>query len=362
MRKKTVSVIINLAILTLLSGCIGPNPPNRPAEQIECERLREWLADRSEAGSFGQVETVAFLLSRDCNDAVEEMSFEQFQEQILYEAGCCSCRSHPLSKEWKEYKRLDCIWENLENERVRNIAFARFSRHFEFAPLEERRSPENGRPWAEITEPEKIKEILSLLYEAMRKANDRFANEGEVLTVSFRDQMQIVTDKHKYIIPVYFDKEITFGIGWTSYKLRKKLADWGLVKPISEQDYRILECVWAEIEGQNIRTIAFYQRGRKGKADTSSRNWNLWEEIVEPQKINEVLKQLRRALEKGDDRFVREGFIDEKGKTFEMVQMRIVGDRHQYIIPIFFNRGVVYGNGWTSDELGKTLANWGFPN
>lgn len=350
-------LVINLTILLGAAGCAEYSRHISSSESVECQRLKDLFNNLKK----DDIETVLFF-TKDSNEPVDEATLEEFEEGILYLAGCCFCKPHPLAKEWKEYKRLECVWENLEKESVQKIAFSRYSALEAADPLEEQHSPEDRHLWAGIVEPQKINEVLKLLREALKKGDDKFAHEAEIFSVSYRDQMQIVTDKHKYIIPVYFNREITYGIGWTSYKLRNKLVDWGFAKPMSEKEYRVLECVWENLEEENIQRIDFYQRVRRDKADPlyPSKEWRLWGEIIEPQKINKVLKLLRKALKKGDDRFVKEGFIDEKEKTFKMVQMQIVTDKQKYIIPIFFHREATYGTGWTSYELREKLRRWGF--
>jgi len=42
--------------------------------------------------------------------------------------------------------------------------------------------------------------------------------------------MQIITDKHKFIIPIGCGSrrsKVIRGIGWTSYELRGRLKEWG---------------------------------------------------------------------------------------------------------------------------------------
>jgi len=217
---------ISLVILLGITGCAKNNQFISPGEGIECQRLKVLFNNLEEEN----VEMLAFY-GKDVNEPIDEATFEEFRDAILNLAGCCFCKPHPLAKEWKEYKRLECIWENLENEHVQKIAFARFSAlESEFDSPELRHSPEDQYSWAEIVEPQKINNVLKLLREALKEGKNKFTNEGAILSVSFRDQMQIVTDKHKYIIPVYFKGEITYGIGWTSYELREQLKRWGFLK------------------------------------------------------------------------------------------------------------------------------------
>ncbi len=43
--------------------------------------------------------------------------------------------------------------------------------------------------------------------------------------------MQIITDKHKFIIPVRWTSRKVYGLEWTSYELKQKLREWGFPDP-----------------------------------------------------------------------------------------------------------------------------------
>jgi len=48
-----------------------------------------------------------------------------------------------------------------------------------------------------------------------------------------KDRMQIITDKHKFIIPIGCGSDgskAIRGVGWTSYELRGGLKEWGFPK------------------------------------------------------------------------------------------------------------------------------------
>lgn len=337
-----------------------PNQSKRSVECPECQGLKKWLSDLENSGLFRKVETVMFLSDQGCRNPLDKMTFEEFRDRILYFAGCCSYKHNPISKEWMEYKRFECIWENLKKETVKKITFSGYCAMEDSDPIEEQKSPEDRDQWAVITEPEKISEVLQLLHEATDKEEDKFSNDY-ILADTYRDQMQIVTNKHKYIIPIEFNKnvrEITYGIGWTSYKLGKKLVDWGLAEPMSEEEYRVLECVWENLKKENIQRITFYQSVRGYFRPPSKREWGLWGEITEQRKINEVLKLLGEALKEGDKTFVDEGYFESKEEE-PFVRMQIVTDKHKYIIPFFLYREGAYGQGWTSYDLRKKLTEWG---
>jgi len=264
---------------------------------------------------------------------------------LFFIAGCAS--------EWVQSDTLEAVWPYLEKENVQRIAF------YEGIDVSAKPEEWNGL-WAEIVEPEKINEVLGLLHKAMEKEKSRFADGGSV--IGHADRMQIITDKHKFIIPIGCgsrEDEAILGLGWTSCKLRKKLTDWGYAKPVSEKKYKRLECVLENLEEENVQRIAFYRGVDREKVGPygltyPSKEWHLWGEIIEPLKINEVVKLLREALKRGEDK------IDEEGKTYSKVRIQIVTDKQKYIMPIFLDREAVYGAGWTSDKLREQLRKWGF--
>ena len=163
------------------------------------------------------------FFGEDCNEPVDEAKFEEFREAILHLAGCCSCKPHPLAKEWMECNRLECIWKHLENENVQRIAF------YENVMDEDTNKPEDWHSlWAEIIEQERIRETVRIFCKAIKKGENKFANEGIVL--GHYDRMQIITDKHKFIMPIGCGSDgskAIRGVGWTSYELRGGLKEWG---------------------------------------------------------------------------------------------------------------------------------------
>jgi hypothetical protein len=340
-------VLNTFTMLILIGGCSSYKSGSSSNECIDCQRLRDILKYLKEKEHVEKVVLAEF------NDRYEhsdggEAPWEDVEKIIIQSTGCCVSSHHPLSKEWEEYEWLGCIWKYLEKENVQRIAF--------YEHVHSTTKPEDwGSSWAEITEPREINEALKLIHEAIEKAKDRFANEG--IVIGHGDRMQIVTDKHKFIIPVGCgsrEDEAIRGLGWTSCKLRIKLTDWGITDPVSEKEYRTLNCILGNIEEENVQRIVFYKYVPVTPANPSN-EWHLWGEITGPRKINETLKLLRGALKKGKHR------IDEERKDYYRMRMQIISDKRKYLMPIFLDKKAVYGAGWTSDELRRKLAGWGFP-
>jgi hypothetical protein len=217
MKTKPISTV--LVALVLIGGCSSYKVDYSSNECIDCQRLKDALRYLREEEHAEKVVLAEF------NDGYEhspggEAPWEDIEKIIIQSAGCCTSSPHLLSKEWEEYNWLDCIWEYLEKENVQRIAF------YGHEGL-----------WAEITEPQKIKEVLKLLREAMEKEKDRFANEG--IVVGHGDRMQIVTDKHKFIIPIggsTREDDAIRGLGWTSPELRKQLWKWSCDNKVYKYD------------------------------------------------------------------------------------------------------------------------------
>lgn len=213
-------LIINLVALLGITGCAKNNRCVSSGESIECQRLKV-LWER--AGE----ENPQIIIPETENESGDEMMWQELGEMVFSAAGCCFCKPHPLAKEWTECNRLECIWEYLEKENIQRIAF------YENVMDEDTSKPEDWHGlWAEIVEPARIRETIKLFCKAMKSEKDRFANEG--IVSGHYDRMQIMTDKHKFIIPINcgsHQSKVICGIGWTSYELLERLKEWGFPKP-----------------------------------------------------------------------------------------------------------------------------------
>lgn len=214
-------LIINLTVLLGMAGCTVNRGHISTSESVECQRLEGLFNNLREQN----IQTVVFF-GEDCNEPIDEVAFEEFQETVLYLAGCCVCKPHPLAKEWLECNRLECIWEHLEKENVQRIAF------YENVMDEDTIRPEDWNGLcAEIADPKMISETIRLLCKAMKSEKNKFANEGIVL--GHYDRMQITTDKNRFIIPIgcgCHRRKAICGIGWKSYELQEWLKKWRLPK------------------------------------------------------------------------------------------------------------------------------------
>jgi hypothetical protein len=215
--------VIGLAMLLSIAGCAKCNCPAFSSEGVECQRLR-MLWER--AGEENPQIIIPEINTEFGHESGDEMTWQELGEMVFLAAGCCFSKPHPLSNEWMEYNRLDCIWENLERENIQKITF--YGGHGGILGPDSE-PPEDWHSWSEITEPERIKQVMKLLYKAMKREKDRCVNVD--LVMQDTERMQIITDKHKFIIPVSDYDHAIRGIGWTSYELKKKLTEWGFPRP-----------------------------------------------------------------------------------------------------------------------------------
>lgn len=213
-------LVMSLAILLGIAGCTESKRCVSSSESIECQRLR-LLWER--AGEENPQIIIPEIETEFGSESGDEMTWQELGEMVFYVVGCCFCKPHPLAKEWIEYNRLECIWEHLEKENIQKIDFYNNILSSDFD------SPKDWHPWAEITDSQRIKEVLKLFCKALKKEKKRFANE-EIIAGDI-DRMQIITDKHKFIIPISCQKKAIYAIGWTSYELRKQLRQWGFTDP-----------------------------------------------------------------------------------------------------------------------------------
>jgi len=210
-------LVMSLAILLGIAGCTESKRCVSSSESIECQRLR-LLWER--AGEENPQIIIPEIETEFGSESGDEMTWQELGEMVFSAVGCCFCKPHPLAKEWMECNRLECIWKHLENENVQRVAF------YENVMDEDINKPEDWHSlWAEIVEQERIRETVKLFCKEMKRESDRFANE-EIIAGDI-DRMQIITDKHKFIIPISCHREAVRGIGWTSYELRGETKRMG---------------------------------------------------------------------------------------------------------------------------------------
>jgi len=131
--------------------------------------------------------------------------------QDLYAAAGYYCLPNPPSKDWIVCNKTKYVWRYLRNEKVQKIVFCSSG-------------DENG--W-DIIEPEKIKQTLQLISGAKKELN---------VSIVWLGRMNIITDKHKFVVPVEVSDTGVYGLDWTSFELRKQLWKWGYDHKVYQYD------------------------------------------------------------------------------------------------------------------------------
>ncbi len=214
-------LIVSFAILLGIAGCTAYKPSPSSTECIGCERLRTFWKNLEEQN----IQNLVFF-DEDSNEPIDEVTLKEFREGIPYIVGCYEeCRPYPPSCDWVEcYSFTKEVWKCLEKEKIRKIVFCK--------GLGCDEPPENWKTGLEIIKPERIRETMKLIRKAKTKTmkkEERFANWDAV--GGSLDRMRIITNVHKFIIHIYWDSEEVRGVDWTSYKLSKKLKEWGFPEP-----------------------------------------------------------------------------------------------------------------------------------
>ncbi len=136
----------------------------------------------------------------------------------LYAAARYYCLPHPPSENWIECSKTKYVWRYLRNEKVKRIAFGRVNDS-------KANLPDN---WGcEIVEPEKINQTLLLINKAKKDIN---------VSIVWLSRMIIITDEHKFIIPVEVGEDAVYSLDWTSKELRKQLWKWGCDHKVYKYD------------------------------------------------------------------------------------------------------------------------------
>jgi hypothetical protein len=259
-------------------------------------------------------------------------------------------------KDWVKYDRLECIWKSLQKEKVQSIGFCEGSyvdpnKGLLVQPVPSAVSPEE---WIckDITEPEKIKEVMKLLGKALKESGDKFANEDKVKdSMCGLYWMRIVTDKRKAIILIacfaYLSpNEAIRGVGWTSYELMGKLEQWTPIR------FTELKWLWKYLEKEPIEKMAFCF----GNMPENPDNWRCTDVTV-PERIKEVLTLLEKAMEQPS---AKEVSLRRYADYAYSGHIRIVTNKHKFSAPFWYNcvvEGVYCGVDWTADEkLNKMLG------
>ncbi len=128
-----------------------------------------------------------------------------------------NCHRNGQNDAWIECNSLGTIWDDLENQDIQRIAFCETD-------------IEDIEKWYvrfEVPE-ECIEKTKELIGKALQDAKKRGFRRESIWDIY---RMKIITDKHKYVVPVRWDSKKIYGIDWTSYELRDYLRKYGFADP-----------------------------------------------------------------------------------------------------------------------------------
>jgi len=213
-----IILAISLTIFVGVIGCVGHSADSltKVNQCIDCEELIKVLS------YFEKEHAQKIVLAEAETDTAQEdeMSFEEFEDNILFATGCRICRPHPLSEDWLKCNALKGAWENLKTEKIQRLVFYSNEEHPENPGIDQQHV-------AFEVPKDKIPETMKLLGKALDKAWN--PKEGIIIIPdkAQSETIRIITDKNKYIIPVGWSSSSIYGDNWKSCRLKNKLLEWG---------------------------------------------------------------------------------------------------------------------------------------
>jgi hypothetical protein len=238
-----------------------------------------------------------------------------FMLSLIY-WGCA--KSSPQSKSsnsqnvWKRYKSLADVWPRIKNEKVESISSC------------------DEDPNADV-------ESWYVFYKVPKDKTEVLIEflageaEGDIAPVPdeyrFRRTCQevftFVTDKGKYIVP--FDEHVPEN-------------NW--------QERVTLVSLWPRLQKESIECIGFCTEER-----TNIDSWDCWN--VPKEHLAECIKIIRNAMQNADPNSFDPMRVNEG-------RMKIVTNKGKYLVRAEASASKVYGNEWSSSELGQFLMKCGF--
>jgi hypothetical protein len=234
---------------------------------------------------------------------------------------CVGCVKSSSRSEWTKYKSLKELWPRLKKEKLEGIILCD-------GDLET--DVESWLVFGEVPKEnlEGIKELFS------DELEDRFDMKAQKYSIySCQDGMlKIVTNKGKYAVPAVD---------------RGPQNNW--------REYVTLVGLWPHLQKEKIISIGFCDEVLYLDIDI----WHSW--YVPKGNLDECIRLIDKAMRDADRHF-------QWGPYWEG-RMKIVTDKGKYLVPaeIAISNTTsprVFGNGWTSCELGEFLkkCGWADPN
>ncbi|MGA2914725.1 MAG: hypothetical protein ABSE89_01730 [Sedimentisphaerales bacterium] len=236
---------------------------------------------------------------------------------IIVSVICVGCAKSYSRDKWTKYKSLKELWPKIKNEKIEKVILCD-------GDIET-----DVESWLEFGEVPK---------EYLEKTQERFTEELEnkfgikpqtysVYTCN-EGTLKIITDKGKYAAPV---------------EGRKPHSNW--------REYTTLVGLWSHLQKEKIKSIGFCEETLYVDIDS----WKSW--YLPKEKLEECRRVIDKAMQEADCHFIW-------GPNYEG-RMKIVTNKGKYLVPAeteICNTSTprVYGNGWSSNELGEFLKKCGF--
>lgn len=238
---------------------------------------------------------------------------------FLFSLICVGCLACYQRNKWVKYKSLKELWPRLKNEKIEKVVLCD-------GDIET-----DVNSWLEFGEVPKenlegIKELFSDSYE------DKFGIKPQSYSMYTCQQgmLKIVTDKGKYASPV---------------EGRKPHSNW--------REYTTLVGLWPHLQKEKIISIGFCDEILEFDIDS----WHSW--YVPKEKLEECEKLIDNTVRHADRHF--------QWGPYYTGRVKITTDKGKYLVQAEADicktdSPRVYGNGWSSFELGEFLKKCGFCN
>jgi len=221
--------------------------------------------------------------------------------------------SPPLQSKWKKYKNLEELWSHVKNEKIESISIcdedpdADIDSWYVFAKYPE----------------DQLQDLIIFMNEEIESDSEQTPGHYEQSTC--QESLKIVTDKGIYVAP--FVERAIHG-DWT-----ERVSLVGL---------------WPRLQKEKIISISFCNDNPEVDIDS-------WDCLNIPKvKLDECLGIIDIAVKKADSNHFQKSPSD-RGR------MKIVTDKGKYLVRAEVSTEKVFGNEWSSGELGQFIVKYCYP-